>query len=659
MTSVPVRPILTPFTPTNPPPARSYSDRILRTARPELAKQELRYILAGLPPRDILPSDVNRVLSDYALPPDAATRLKAELWREAIQAFLDDGRLAQEEQEYLADLRWLFDLGQDKIEAIERETTVKRFEIALAVALAEGKLTPAVQERLAAFSRDLGRPEGEATGRIREVHRSIALQLVPTVLADGMITPEEQQQLSSALAEAGISLDPFTQTKVSRAAERWRRMHGDLQFVTPPVPLPRGEVCLFVGETSWHEMRKRKKHGQSIDELTAILTGQLLVTSSRFFFYSPVQTKEIPYSNVLNLVRYTDALRIDRKKGRAVFFTFTSDVIEEIASVMLRAMKTLPRTRGLSSNQAPSDPEAPPITPPSNVVDQKPTSPSPPEQDRGGGSSSLTALNRLVGLTSVKAEVATLTNLIRVQQARTRQGLPVPPMSHHLVFTGNPGTGKTTVARILAGAFKELGLLQKGHLIEVDRSQLVASYVGQTAPKARSVVESALRGVLFIDEAYTLESGSESDYGQEAIDTLLKLMEDKRDEFVVIVAGYAGPMRKFLNSNPGLRSRFTRFLEFPDYTPAELTEVLARMVQQAHCSLRPEAEAKARTVLATLHAKRGEGFANGRTVRTLFERMLAHQSNRLASDVDLSHEDLTVLQVEDVPAAEELQQEAR
>jgi hypothetical protein len=176
------------------------------------------------------------------------------------------------------------------------------------------------------------------------------------------------------------------------------------------------------------------------------------------------------------------------------------------------------------------------------------------------------------------------------------------------------------------------------------------------ASSARAAIESALGGVLFIDEAYSLASRGENDFGQEAIATLLKLMEDRRDEFVVIVAGYAEPMRAFLNSNPGLRSRFTRFLDFPDYSPTELAEVLRRMVKQAHCSLTPAAEAKARAVLTDLYTERGEGFANGRTVRTLFERMLAHQSNRLATDPDLSHEDLTVLQEDDVPSAEALRQ---
>ena len=201
-------------------------------------------------------------------------------------------------------------------------------------------------------------------------------------------------------------------------------------------------------------------------------------------------------------------------------------------------------------------------------------------------------LDDLIGLGQVKNEVRTLANFVKVQKQREKQGLKVPKMSYHLVFTGSPGTGKTTVARIVARIYKDLGILKSGHTVETDRSGLVAKYMGQTALKTNEIVDSALNGVLFIDEAYALvpEDGNGSDYGQEAISTLLKRMEDDRDRLVVIIAGYQKEMKRFIDSNPGLQSRFNRYIDFPDYSDEELTDIFKMYMKKNQYELTHEAE---------------------------------------------------------------------
>jgi SpoVK/Ycf46/Vps4 family AAA+-type ATPase len=240
-------------------------------------------------------------------------------------------------------------------------------------------------------------------------------------------------------------------------------------------------------------------------------------------------------------------------------------------------------------------------------------------------------LNALVGLDHVKCEIETLANLVRVQKMRHAHGLATPPLSLHLVFTGNPGSGKTTVARLLGRIYKALGVLTLGHVVEVDRSGLVAGYVGQTAIKTTEVIEKSLDGVLFIDEAYALaRAESQNDFGQEAIDTLLKAMEDNRARLIVIVAGYTEPMKKFIESNPGLKSRFNKYIEFTDYTPEELIRIFNRLAEQNNYILTPEAQEQMRKTLEREYAESGGKSANARLVRNVFEIAIEHQANRVA-----------------------------
>ena len=259
-------------------------------------------------------------------------------------------------------------------------------------------------------------------------------------------------------------------------------------------------------------------------------------------------------------------------------------------------------------------------------------------------------LDSYIGLSAVKAEVKNLINMVTVYQLRKKNDLPTTDLSLHMVFSGNPGTGKTTVARLMARIYHALGILSKGQLVEVDRSGLVAGYVGQTAIKTRKVLDTALGGVLFIDEAYALNGRSDNDFGQEAIDTILKAMEDHRDDLVVIAAGYDGLMDDFIHSNPGLESRFNRFLHFDDYTPEELLQIFRMQCQKGCYQLEPEAEALVRELIAAANVN-AVSFGNARGVRNIFEKILTAQANRLAVMETVSREDLMRILPADVLAA--------
>ncbi len=258
-------------------------------------------------------------------------------------------------------------------------------------------------------------------------------------------------------------------------------------------------------------------------------------------------------------------------------------------------------------------------------------------------------LNSLVGLKSVKQDLTNLINLVKVRKLREERGMKQPDITLHLVFSGNPGTGKTTVARLLAKIYKVLGVVSEGQLVEVDRSNLVAGYIGQTATQTAEIVESAIGGILFIDEAYTLiKSGDEKDFGQEAVDTLLKMMEDNRDDLIVIVAGYTDKMEEFVNSNPGLKSRFNKYIFFNDYSGNELNQIFDSMAKKQEYVTDEEASKYVLEYLTKRAKSHEENFANAREARNYLERCIERQATRIVDIKDISDDDLKTLKLADV-----------
>ena len=271
------------------------------------------------------------------------------------------------------------------------------------------------------------------------------------------------------------------------------------------------------------------------------------------------------------------------------------------------------------------------------------------ESDMTNKANPIEELQTLIGLSEVKKEVEALANFVKIQKEREKKGMKAVGLSYHCVFTGNPGTGKTTVARILAEIYRDLGILKKGHLVETDRSGLVAEYVGQTAVKTNKIIDSALDGVLFIDEAYSLVQGGGNDYGQEAISTLLKRMEDDRDRLIVVLAGYSEDMKRFIDSNPGLQSRFNRYIHFDDYTTDELNQIFLLNVDKNQYVLDEEGQTLLTQILNFAVEHKDKNFGNGRYVRNLFEKTIQNQAMRLSCQPNITTDELSMLKAKDLP----------
>lgn len=327
-----------------------------------------------------------------------------------------------------------------------------------------------------------------------------------------------------------------------------------------------------------------------------------------------------------------------------LLYRFASLIAKADKNITAKEAEWLNKIMGLKEPEGVDD-VIKPVEPVSQPQSKKKSSSSKP---RSGAAKEL---NALIGLSSVKSEINTLTNYIIVQKMREEKGMKVSPVSLHCVFTGNPGTGKTTVARIVSEIYRELGLLQKGHLVETDRSGLVAEYVGQTAVKTNKIIDSALDGILFIDEAYSLVDGGNSDYGKEAISTLLKRMEDDRDRLVVILAGYTDDMKRFIDSNPGLQSRFNRYIEFPDYSADELFQIFESSTKKYEYTLTDDAAAELKSILNNAVEHKDKNFGNGRFVRNLFEKVIENQANRISSVPEITAESLATIEAEDIQKA--------
>ncbi len=319
--------------------------------------------------------------------------------------------------------------------------------------------------------------------------------------------------------------------------------------------------------------------------------------------------------------------------------------VERFRSMLLREMDTagVPRPGGPTPQPTTGNAPAAPAPAPAAAGPAEPPEPARPLEEL------LAELEGLVGLAPVKAEVKLVTNLLRIERLRTERGLPVAEHSRHLVFTGNPGTGKTTVARLLAQIYRTLGVVEKGQLVETDRSGLVAGYVGQTAMKVKDVFAKALGGILLIDEAHALARGEDRDFGHEAIDMIVKLMEDHRDDVVLIVAGYPDEMATFLDANPGLRSRFPKTIFFDDYADAELLRIFDGMATKSHYT--PTEDARKRVLDYVAARPRDRGFGNARLVRNLFEAAVSVQASRVVELGEVSDEVLVALEAADIPPA--------
>jgi stage V sporulation protein K len=647
----------TPFTVPVTKPARSMIEQMLNSSRVDLMEPAVAWLLRDRPPTRVTPEELRNVLNDLGV---EGAQMRCELvalWDRTRGRMAASGVPPTVALAYLQALARAFGLSRQYPDAAREHYLYAQHRAVLLQAMQGLELTSADRAAITRSADALGLSESEAARLAAEAALDAVTPEIQRILEAQRATDDEAQALFKRIAALGGELPKDLHRQIVMCVFLSRLERGELPTAAvTDTSLPKGEKPHFGGPCLWLEHRKQRGD----ERLVTIDTGVLLITSKRLLFNGRTKTLTLQYRSILG-VSYGDSpaggklLVLRRERGRNPHIHFLDSQTLEICTRTIELI--------LSGGAKPPAPTAatqdsPSLANSSTAQTNRPgRSPIvPPTAAPERLEHLLAELDGLIGLTLVKREVRGLINFLRMQRMRQEQRLPAAQVGLHMVFTGNPGTGKTTVARLIGEMFGAMGLLSKGHVVETDRSGLVAGYVGQTALKTQAVVERAMGGVLFIDEAYSLADcrGAE-DFGSEAIDTLLKLMEDNRDRLAVIVAGYKEPMETFLESNPGLRSRFQRFIDFPDYTAGELYDIFARQAAGGHYTIGPTAAAALRQLFAVVETAKGEHFSNGRLVRNAFERTVMGLANRLALDPDVTFEELTTIQPADVPVAEELQ----
>ena len=636
---------LTPFKPSRTPPARTLFERLAKSSRPDLAEAALRDLLSRTSPDKVRPQDVRTIFEEHFVSSDEVNALRHKMWKSAFSVFAADSFISAEEHGYLESLRSLLNIGSDFAMQVEEEILLPKFRDAVKNALADRHVSEAEKEQLSQLAANIRLSPTRANEELRKASLAAINQLWDEANADNRIDPDEALKLRASSENLGIGFADAAENRI-KLGEMFHQIGVAPQLPSVPTDLNllSGEQVHLKCNAQWLEMRKDRGY----DVLKEIDRGLVHITSRRVLFQGHGKTTSLDYSKIIDIELFRDAVLLKKQAGRNPYLGIEPVELVSVAYLLLRRLMAGDAWFGqIASTETVDEPASQEIASPPKPITLEKKDPTDKRLDR-----LLSELDAMVGLEPVKKEIRTLVNLARVRRMRVKEGMRVPPASYHMVFSGPPGTGKTTVGRLVGGILNSLGILASGHQVEVDRAELVAGYVGQTAIKTDAAVKKALGGVLFIDEAYSLAANqSGEDFGREAIETLLKLMEDNRDNLVVIAAGYRDRMEDFLASNPGLQSRFARYIDFPDYSPIELAQIFRRLAFDAHYELSEKADRAVDDLFATLYARKSTTFGNARLVRNIFEETIANQANRLATLESPTREDLERLDAEDVPLA--------